>query len=169
MKRSVFSIFTNLQLFKFWAFLIHIKVHGVVRLSWERLSFHHTGQTWDNLERKILLLVIWLFTSAFTKHPRKKQQTQTQTNKQKQKKPTTPNNHNTKNESTVWYSESLFLSKRFTVIHRTTDQTESYHFWHIHSPIRNMSQLIPHHDENHLQMKLVFPGKRSWNKNWHKQ
>lgn len=93
MKRSVFSIFTNLQLFKFWvlfwAFLTHIKVHGVVRLSWERLSLHHTGQTWDNLERKILLLVIWLFTSAFTKHPRKKQQTQTQTNKNKK-------THNTK-------------------------------------------------------------------------
>lgn len=41
-------------------------------LSWERWSFDHTGQSWDNLERKILPLVIWLLIVGASTSKKKK-------------------------------------------------------------------------------------------------
>lgn len=96
--------------------------------------------------------MIWLLTiAASTKHPIK------------------INKQINKNSVNSLIARNFVSHKKFTGIHRTVYQTPSYHFWDMQSPIRSMSQVVIHHAENHLSLKLQFQGMRSWSKNWNKQ
>lgn len=52
----------------------------------------------------------------------------------------------------------MFVTKKFTVIHRIVYQTPSYHFWDMQSPIKNMSQVIIHHAEKSLTIEPEISG-----------